>query len=468
MRVVALVNTPCAPDARVMREAQALAEAGHDVLVICQWSLDLPEEETVAGVRYLRVPVGLVSRRNKRLADRKKNANVSRPIGGVRKALHDVAAVFGLGVGVDQVDPKQSAGHSLIQFIIRIVPTRVLTGLRTIASRSAVMFIQRLYKYDSAFRMPASEFRPDVVHAHDIYTLLAGKRIKAQTGAKLIYDSHELEVGRNGNFSWYSRFTRENVEGYLIKSADAVITVSDSIAEFLAELYEIKCPIVIHNTRIMPELREDAADVRSQIGLDPQTPLALYVGGITITRGVENCVRALAHAPTLHLACIGTRYAPVEKTILADAERLGIRDRLHLIDPVPHDEVTSFVRTGDISLIAIQDVCLSYRFCFPNKLLESLLSSLPVVVSGLVELERMIDRTHAGVVVDETDPADIARGIMEVIDNRERYRMSPEAIAKLKDEYGWPAQTAKLLSLYESLHDESQDHAMPLSPVSLS
>ena len=68
------------------------------------------------------------------------------------------------------------------------------------------------------------------------------------------------------------------------------------------------------------------------------------------------------------------------------AEREGVADRLHFVDPLPSEDVVGFLEDADASVIPIQNVCLSYDFCFPNKLLESVFPGLPVAVANLVEL----------------------------------------------------------------------------------
>ena len=313
-----------------------------------------------------------------------------------------------------------------------------------------------LLRHARAYKDPAIALKPDVVHAHDLYTLLAGYLIARRTGAKLIYDSHELEIGRNGNFSVWELWMRARTERFLINKADAVITVCDSIADYLAQLYNIPRPTVIHNAPSVKAVKKGAPDVRSRLGLSKKTPIALYVGSVTINRGLEECVQALPYAKGVHLVCVGPRRKPTEEIILAEAERLGVTDRLHLVDPVPHDEVTSFVRTSDVSLITIQDVCLSYRFCFPNKLLESLLTGLPIVVSRLVELERIVEMTGSGVVVNETDPSDIARGINEILKARDKFVPTPAMVRKLKNTYSLEVQMDRLVGLYDGLTPASR------------
>ncbi len=314
-------------------------------------------------------------------------------------------------------------------------------------------FIAHLRWHATSYRSQAIQLAPDVVHAHDLYTLLAGRQIAEATGAILVYDSHELEVGRNGNFSRWERMLRARSERWLIKRCNAVITVCDSIADYLADMYRIPRPVVVLNAPSAEKQRLDlehasSGDVRSCIGLTDDTPLAVYVGKVTIHRGLEQCVAALAHAPTLHVATVGPRVPSIEAELSRIAVSLGVRERLHFVDPVPHKEVTPFVQTASLSLITIQNVCLSYKFCFPNKLLESLMAGVPVVAGRLVELERMVERTKAGVIVDETDPVAIAEGIMTVLEDRARYAPDGQLIQWLIDNFSWELQSDKLVGLY--------------------
>jgi glycosyltransferase involved in cell wall biosynthesis len=132
---------------------------------------------------------------------------------------------------------------------------------------------------------------------------------------------------------------------------------------------------------------------------------------------------------------------------------LGVEGRLHFVDPVPAGMVKRFISTADVSLVLVQDACLSYRYSFPNKLLESLLAGLPVVASKLPEYEKLIARTGAGIAVDQADPMAIADGIREVLADKSRYAPQPDVLAKLESEFGWATQGQRLCSLYSSIVD---------------
>ncbi len=57
VNIVSIVDTGCNPDTRVMRMAEALTQIADTVTVVCRLEDGLPPDETVNGVRYLRVPM---------------------------------------------------------------------------------------------------------------------------------------------------------------------------------------------------------------------------------------------------------------------------------------------------------------------------------------------------------------------------------------------------------------------------
>jgi glycosyltransferase involved in cell wall biosynthesis len=296
--------------------------------------------------------------------------------------------------------------------------------------------------------------RPDVIHSHDLVTLSTGARGRELLECRLIYDAHELETHTNyhsltpATKRWIARY-----EQILIAETDRVITVCESIADWLMREYKIERPLVVMNAPASPPL--EGADgrsdgVRSHLGLADGVPLVVYVGSVTIDRGLELCVRALHHLPGVHLATVGPRYTVTEAAMLEAAEAIGVSDRLHFVDARPADEVVRFIAGADCSVMAIQNICLSYYYCFPNKLLESVFANLPVVVADLYELRRFVEEYPVGVVVDESSAASIADGIGRVL-NDDRFRPRPDTLKGISDRFGWPRQEHRLVGLYEEL-----------------
>jgi glycosyltransferase involved in cell wall biosynthesis len=339
-------------------------------------------------------------------------------------------------------------------FAIVVIPLR-RRALRFLKLRGKTV-LRWLYwlsesdEFGSAARHYVQDIRPDLIHAHDLATLPMAGRLAQTLRVKLIYDSHELEMHRNASYPRAVMWRRRRLERKYITRADAVITVSESIADHLRKDYAIPRPEVIMNSPAFAGVDTDR-DLRGDLGLDKDVPLAIYVGSVTINRGIEQMLEALRHDCELRFATVGPRRSATEEDLLVRAARLGVEDRFHFVDPVPPSQVVPYIRTASVSVLPIQNVCLSYYYCMPNKLLESTFAGVPVAVANLLEMRRFIERYRCGLVMDETSPCDIARVIREVIDNRKAFILAPDVRAQISEEYGWPAQAARLAALYQSM-----------------
>jgi glycosyltransferase involved in cell wall biosynthesis len=448
--VVMLVNNPCVNDSRVIKSAEAVARTGRRVTVVCRQHGDLPEEEERAGVRYVRIqPAPL----NWRMIWQRLLMNAENPaVSGIRRLSLTRVILFPFAVLAMLL---LYAGRVIIKIARRvrrlIKATRRFVILRTKPLLRSIYWLFEADEFGAAAETHLRKMAPDVIHAHDLSTLPLGGRVAKYTGARLIYDSHELEMHRNASYPRFVKFRRRQMESKYIRRADRVITVSESIADHLHNDYGIQRPAVVMNAPLFDHAATPERDLRSDLELEHETPLAVYVGSVTINRGIEEMVRALAYAPELHFATVGPRRLTTVEEVAAVADELGVRDRLHFVDPVAPQDVVSYVSTAGVSVLPIQNVCLSYYYCMPNKLLESVFAGVPVAVANLLEMRRFVELHGCGVVMDETDPQDIARAVTEVLKNRERYILSPQAREQLAHNYGWPAQAERLRNVYDAL-----------------
>ena len=461
MRIAMLINNTCENDARVIREARALSDAGHEVYILAVWATGLALEEVRDGVTYLRFT--LPWHAGQRAAAR---AEVSQRPAPATPAPDATNRTIEESVRPPEQRRGLAFGLWLVTRYPRAIARRSRKAVQKLARRmrNAGQKLARyalikgltpsglaLARHARMFHLALQELQPDVVHAHEMATLLGGWRYTRNHRAALVYDSHELELGRNGFFSDWEKSLRAKAEKFLIRRTDAVITVCDSIADYLARHYRIPRPTVVLNSPDDHPLQASATNLRSALGLDLATPLAVYVGKVTFNRGIEFGVDALAQYPELHLALVGPRDERVTARLREQAAALQVSDRLHIVDPVPHEQVVSFIHSADVSLVLIQPVCLSYEYCFPNKLLESILGGVPVLASRLVELERLVTETGAGLVVPPDDATAITAGIRQIVANPQAMRASAATIARTREKYGWPAQATRLLALYQQL-----------------
>jgi glycosyltransferase involved in cell wall biosynthesis len=247
------------------------------------------------------------------------------------------------------------------------------------------------------------------------------------------------------------RFTFGKIEEKLIKKTDLVITVSKSIAAFLQNKYDIPLPHVIYNS---PQISQDKYfdnNIRKDLSLAASDSLAVYVGGITFNRGLEFLVEALIYDHHLHLAMLGPCNNKIKEKLINQATKLNVLNRLHVLDPVEPTQVVNYIRTADVSVLPIQNICKSYDFCMPNKLFESVFADLPVVVSNLKDMGDFVKEFRCGVVVDEKSAKSIYDGIQEVVYNKKKYMITMKNKVNLISEYDWDAQVKKLQNIYHNL-----------------
>ena len=463
-----IVGNPCVYDTRVIKEAETLVRGGYNVTVLCQKASGVADVETRNGVEYVRVPMSVSIPSITRIARRlyhKVRISTMKHLGAI------FVSIFGSPTSDGNPhssspwavrDHAQEVSRLVMHWVSSLVHATaklmrwllvpilvVLVPIRRLVRPILVAYL----RYRAIHRVAAEQvprFRPDVIHAHDLLPLPAAIRCARRNGASVVYDSHELECHRNG-LTYVARCAARFHERRNIGRAALVITVCDSIADHLADAYGISRPVVVMNAPTVTALQSDGETIRSTLGLSDNTALGIYVGKLTINRGLEQVVEALAYCADIHVALLGPRHAPTEQAVASLADKLGVRARLHILESVPPESVVSFISSADFGVIPTQDACLSYRFSLPNKLFEMTFARLPVCISDLPEQRAFVERVGNGVIMDENDPKDIARALRETYERRFELTPSKARLKSLVRDYSWDEQARRLLDAYQDL-----------------
>lgn len=387
-----LVRSPGLYDTRVRKEAATLADAGYDVRVIARAGQGVPTHDEVGGVTYHRIDAGSKkrSRRRSRVTERKR--------------------------------PLQNP------FLDPIA-------------------------YSEAVEQALAGWDADVVHAHDLNTLYAAYRYSRRHHCRLVYDSHELELHVRPNWIRSELLAATVVERRCIRSADAVITVSDGIARALGDRYRIATPTVLLNSLpAAAAAQEPLPLLRTADGMPPGAKIIAFVGGTWGGRGLEQLTEALLHLPEEYvLSLVGERNPKRDGKVMRVARKLGVASRLYLFDPLPPMQVPSALAAAAFCAIPYQNLCLNYEYAMPNKLFDGVMAGIPIAVGNLSEMRRFVTEHQLGAAFDETDPVSIARVIGELVEHPPDSVRRPELLSAVQDEVAWERQGAKLVRLYEEL-----------------
>jgi glycosyltransferase involved in cell wall biosynthesis len=300
---------------------------------------------------------------------------------------------------------------------------------------------------------------PDVYHSHNANTLLATFPLVRRDAAAWVYDSHELETGRNFANSRLSRIYQwlwPLPERLFIRRADEVISASPSYADQLGQIYGIVRPTVVAN---MPEFFPpvESRELQDRFRIPPQNTVVLYQGGVMRNRGIEVAIRSLQHLdPTVHLAILGDGPAMDELTELSS--QLNLLDRVHFAGHIPLAELPNYTASADLGLALIQNSCPSYYYTLPNKVFEYIMAGIPAIVSDFPAMARVIHDHQVGEVVqDPSCPKQLALAVKRAIEDKERYRRTCENARQAALILNWENEQEKLLSVYRRISEGRAD-----------
>lgn len=284
----------------------------------------------------------------------------------------------------------------------------------------------------------------DICHCNDLSALPVGAicRVLSRGRLRVVYDAHEHESERNGVAPW-QRFLTRQLERFLLRWADCVITVSPSIAEDYVRLYGITPPAVIYNAPYYVEKRRKHL-LRERLGIDASRKIFLYQGALIRGRGIELLLRVFAGLDQrCCLVLIGG--GPLSDSIQQYAREHDNIFHIPFVDPLA---LWEFTFSADFGIALIENTCRSYYFCLPNKLFEFMMAELPVVVSNMFELQRFVTAHEVGVVSEVSEEA-LRRSVIELLHSDQDRLVSN--IRAVKALYTWEQQEAKLIGLYADL-----------------
>lgn len=395
--------------------------------------------------------------------DLTRDSRVRREARALVAAGHDVHLY---GVGSEGTEPEEDdAGVVLVR--VRL-PEWVAAG----SGRKGAVRVLRWYdRFAPLVEHALQRAPPDVLHAHDLDTLLPALRAARRHGVKLVYDDHEASytdklpnyVPRDatglkraildGSVRWLQARGHSIERRAARQGLDGVITVSEGLAERLHERFGGDPPVVVRN---VPDHRtvERTDDLRRRAGAYPDDRLLLYHGVVTEGRGVECAVRALRLlGPGHFLVVLGWAWRP--DLLQGVAEEEGVQDRIRLLDAVPEDEMFRLIAGADVGLVTTEPTSTSYRLSLPNKLFESIMAGLPVVSTDLPEAGELVRRTGVGVVYPARvpgNPAELAQAIDSLLSDPDRHaRCRSRALAVARDELNWETESRRLVDLYARL-----------------
>ncbi|WP_339441505.1 glycosyltransferase family 4 protein [Pseudomonas proteolytica] len=397
-RIAMIVWNEFRNDARVLKEAQTLQAAGYAVTVFALHTPGVTQEkETLpGGINVVRV--------------------ARSPLWKLRKTKTGGAASA----------PSSASGP-----IGRLTP-----------ARQALRIIARLWTHAGLLARIAWH-RAAVVHAHDVNTLPTAWLAAKLSGARVVYDAHEISTSREGYNSFRGLVAR--VEGVLMPRVQGSITTTDARAKFFARAYGVPRPVVLQNR---PRLTVSPASqrIRQELQLQQPWPIVIYQGGLQQGRGLERLVRIAASVNDAYFVFIGGGRLTAPLTALS--QELGLTERVHFIPTVSLADLPSYTASAEIGVQPIENTCLNHFTTDSNKLFEYLIAGLPVVATDLPEIRRIVRAFDIGLLVRESDDQQLIDALNRLVSDPQLRRTFAGNAAIAATRLNWEQQEKLLVNLY--------------------
>lgn len=297
----------------------------------------------------------------------------------------------------------------------------------------------------------------DVIHAcnpPDLIVLI-GAVYKYLLGKKFLFDHHDLcpelyeAKFRKRGLAWKLLLLFEKLT---FRVADVSIATNDSYRRVAIERGGMP-PDRAFTVRSGPNLervRRMPADSKWKNG---RAYLIAYVGVIGEQEGIDLLIEAIAHMVQVNrrtdVQAVVMGSGPALNAVRTRAERAGLSDYVTFTGRV--DDTTLF------TVLSTADVCVNpdrpntmNDMSTMNKIMEYMALSKPIVQFDLTE--GRVSAEHASLYARNTDVADFANKILELIDDAgRRSSMGAYGLARVQSKLSWAHEVPKLLKAYDAL-----------------
>lgn len=304
----------------------------------------------------------------------------------------------------------------------------------------------QLLKYVEFCVRAIYEIKSDIIHCNDLNALPMGYILKWMSHhKKIIYDAHELESEVDGQ-SAVVRCVLRLLEGILIKKSDIVFTVSDGIANWYKNVYQIEKPCVVINAPRWQIIERQNVFQEEEPRLSGKK-IFLYQGGLCSGRGIEYMLDAFARRDDDKAVLMLMGYGPMEDQVKKAAQMHG---NIFYHEAVSPQELWMYTASADYGMIITENTCLSYYYSLPNKLFEYVMAGLPVILNDLYECSALNNKYSFGVSIKDLSVDAINAQVDFFLSmGSERYKEFSANARKMAKELAWEQQADILLQGYE-------------------
>lgn len=232
--------------------------------------------------------------------------------------------------------------------------------------------------------------------------------------------------------------------------ANAIVTVTDEIKEYLAERYpetRQKTYVVSNGANVEISRPIKKAVACRELGFDPGKTYVIFVGSLKRWHGVENAIlaveRAIRQDSSIRLLIIGD--GPERDHLRGFVAEKHLGKNVTFVGKVTYKHVPLYIGTATACLALFDRARNDRTGLSPLKIFEYMACGKPVITTDVGNLRRIIVRHHCGLIVKPGDIEAMSDALMKLVENPELAKKLGENGRKAAvRHYSWHAISEKV------------------------
>lgn len=288
--------------------------------------------------------------------------------------------------------------------------------------------------------------KADVLLANDLDTLFANHWAKKfKRNCQLIYDSHEYFIGvpelehepRVRKF-WHW------IEKRTLPKVDKMYTVNQSIADLYKKEYAREIEVV---RNISDYQRPNQLKTKEELGLPADKKLVILQGaGINIDRGAEELIEAIQLVDNAILLILGA--GDVIHLLKEKVRTKNWSSKVLFFDKMPYLEMMNYTTLCDLGISLDKGTNVNYKNSLPNKIFDYIHANIPVLVSNLPELKKIVNQYQIGLICESHSPQEIAKSISTILNQTDLHAKFKSNTLTACNELSWKNELKILEKIY--------------------
>ncbi|MDY0160693.1 MAG: glycosyltransferase [Bacteroidales bacterium] len=282
--------------------------------------------------------------------------------------------------------------------------------------------------------------KADVFLSNDLDTLPANYFASRIRHKSLVYDSHELftEVPELINRPKIKNIWAR-IEKKIIPQLKNCYTVSKPIALYYKDLYNIDFAVI----RNLPKKYTDYKNIAKR------ERLLIYQGALNIGRGLESLITAIQFVDNVKLIIAGQ--GDIEHSLYKLCKKYNLDNKIKFIGRVNPKELQTYTKQAILGFSLEEDMGLNYRYALPNKIFDYIQAGVPILVSALPEMGKIVETYKVGETFTGKSSVELAQQINGIINSTDKLNLYHNNSQKASIELNWEIESKKILDIFNRL-----------------